>query len=147
MITASDVVSGVALVGVALLFQAGAFSALTLTIAWSVVFFFASAGASAAYLTVSEIFPMETRAMAIALFYAVGTGLGGIIGPLLVGRLVDTEKLGAVAGGYYLGAALMVFAGVVEWLVGVDAENQALEDIASPLAARAESVSAPRAAA
>jgi MFS family permease len=136
MITASYVVSGLALVGTALLFQAGAFDATTLTIAWSVVFFFASAGASAAYLTVSEIFPMETRAMAIALFYAVGTGLGGIIGPVLFGRLVDTEKVSNVAAGYYLGAGLMIVAGLTEWLAGVDAENRSLEDIAAPLASR-----------
>ena len=135
MITLSYAGSGVLLIGTGLLMQGGAFNATTLTIAWMVVFFFASAGASAAYLTVSEIFPMETRAMAIALFYAVGTGLGGIIGPLLFGKLVDTGKVGAVAGGYYLGAALMIGAGVIEWMVGVDAENEQLEDVATPLSA------------
>jgi MFS family permease len=135
MITLSYVTSGVALIATAWAFQNDLFDATTLTIAWSIVFFFASAGASAAYLTVSEIFPMETRAMAIALFYAVGTGLGGIIGPLLFGRLVDTGEIGKVALGYYLGAALMIGAGVVEWLLGVNAENQQLEDIAAPLSA------------
>jgi MFS family permease len=135
MITLSYAVSGVLLIGTGLLLQGGAFNATTLTVAWMVVFFFASAGASAAYLTVSEIFPMETRAMAIALFYAVGTGLGGIIGPLLFGKLVGTGKVGAVAGGYYLGAGLMIVAGLIEWLVGVDAENQQLEDVATPLSA------------
>jgi MFS family permease len=100
-----------------------------------VVFFFASAGASSAYLTVSEVFPMETRAMAIAFFYAVGTGLGGIIGPLLFGRLVDTKHVGAVAFGYYLGAGLMILAGIVEALIGVDAENTSLEELAAPLSA------------
>ncbi|HST80381.1 MAG TPA: MFS transporter [Kineosporiaceae bacterium] len=135
MITLSYVASAVLLVGTAWAFQAELFDATTLTIAWSIVFFFASAGASAAYLTVSEIFPMETRAMAIALFYAVGTGLGGIIGPLLFGRLVDTGEVGSVAFGYYLGAGLMLAAGVIEWLVGVDAENQQLENLAAPLSA------------
>jgi MFS family permease len=136
MITLSYVVSGVALVIVAFLFRADVFDATTLTLAWSVVFFFASAGASSAYLTVSEIFPMETRAMAIALFYAVGTGLGGIIGPVLFGRLVDSGSMNNVAYGYFLGAGLMIAAGVVEWFLGVDAENQALEDIAAPLSSQ-----------
>jgi MFS family permease len=135
MITSTYVGSGLALVVTALLFQHGAFGATSLTIAWCVVFFFASAGASAAYLTVSEIFPMETRAMAIAIFYAVGTGLGGIIGPLLFGRLVETENAGAVAFGYYLGAALMIVAGLVEAVLGVAAERKRLEDVAAPLSA------------
>jgi MFS family permease len=135
MITMSYVVSGVLLVVTGLLFRAGTFDAVTLTVAWSVVFFFASAGTSAAYLTVSEIFPMETRSMAIALFYAVGTGLGGIIGPLLFGKLVDTGKVGLVAIGYFIGAGLMVLAGVMEWVIGVDAENQSLENVATPLSA------------
>ena len=135
MITLSYVGSGLVLVLTAVLFQAEVFDATTLTIAWCVVFFFASAGASAAYLTVSEIFPMETRAMAIAVFFAVGTGLGGAIGPLLFGRLVESEQVGAVAVGYYIGAALMIGAGAVEWWLGVDAENTRLEDIAAPLSA------------
>ena len=139
MITLSYVLSSLLLVVTAILFQQQVFNATTLTIAWSVVFFFASAGASSAYLTVSEIFPMETRAMAIAFFYAVGTGLGGIIGPLLFGKLVDTEKFGAVAGGYYLGAGLMMVAGLLEWFIGVDAENRTLEDVASPLSAAGKS--------
>ena len=137
MITTSYAGSGVLLIGTAILFQNDVFNAWTLTIAWCLVFFFASAGASAAYLTVSEIFPMETRAMAIAVFYAIGTGLGGIIGPLLFGKLVDTERLGAVAFGYYLGAALMIAAGVVEWMIGVDAEQRGLEEVAAPLSSTA----------
>jgi MFS family permease len=137
MITLSYVLSSLLLVVTAILFQQQVFNATTLTIAWSIVFF-ASAGASSAYLTVSEIFPMETRAMAIAFFYAVGTGLGGIIGPLLFGKLGETEKFGAVAGGYYLGAGLMLMAGVLEWFIGVDAENRNLEDVASPLSAAGE---------
>ncbi|MCE0539607.1 MFS transporter [Kineosporia rhizophila] len=138
MITLSYVLSSVFLVVTGILFQQEVFSAVTLTAAWCVVFFFASAGASSAYLTVSEIFPMETRAMAIAFFYAVGTGLGGIIGPLLFGRLVETESFSSVALGYYLGAGLMMVAGLMEWWLGVDAENRNLEDIASPLSSVSE---------
>ena len=84
-----------------------------------VVFFFASAGASAAYLTGSEIFPMETRAMALAFFYAVGTGIGGVTGPLLFGKLVETEP-GSTSSGYLLGAVLMIAAGIAEWFIGVE---------------------------
>lgn len=135
MITSSYVLSGVLLIGTGLLFRADVLNAWTLTACWSVVFFFASAGASAAYLTVSEIFPMETRAMAIAAFYAVGTGLGGVIGPVLFGRLVETERVSAVASGYFLGAVLMIGAGVVELLIGVEAAGKSLEDIARPLSA------------
>ena len=99
------------------------------------MFFFASAGASAAYLTVSEIFPMETRAMAIAFFYAVGTGIGGIVGPLLFGKLIDTGK-DMVAVGYYIGAGLMIAAGIVEMFLGVEAAQRSLEDVATPLTAQ-----------
>ena len=139
MITMSYVGSGVLLVGTALLFQSGSLSAWGLTACWTVVFFLASAGASSAYLTVSEIFPMETRAMAIAFYFAVGTGIGGIIGPVLFGRLVETEQVSMVALGYYLGAALMIGAGIVEAVIGVDAENKALEDVADPLGASSTS--------
>ncbi|HEX2313741.1 MAG TPA: MFS transporter [Thermomonospora sp.] len=135
MIAGSYIVSGVLLIGTGLLFRADVLSATTLTMCWFAVFFFASAGASAAYLTVSEIFPMETRAMAIAAFYAVGTGLGGVIGPVLFGRLVETGELGAVATGYFLGAALMIAAGIVELLIGVEAAGRSLEDVARPLSA------------
>ncbi|SEG65569.1 Predicted arabinose efflux permease, MFS family [Thermomonospora echinospora] len=135
MIAGSYILSGVLLIGTGLLFQAGVLSATTLTACWFAVFFFASAGASAAYLTVSEIFPMETRAMAIAAFYAVGTGLGGVIGPALFGRLVETGELGAVAAGYFLGAGLMIAAGIVEIFLGVEAARRSLEDIARPLSA------------
>jgi MFS family permease len=92
MITLCYVLSGALLIGTGLLFNAQVLSATTLTACWVVVFFFASAGASAAYLTGSEIFPMETRAMALAFFYAVGTGIGGVTGPALFGKLVETEK-------------------------------------------------------
>ena len=100
-----------------------------------IVFFLASSGASAAYLTVSEIFPMETRALAIAFFYAVGTGLGGIIGPVLFGQLINSNSRGDVAIAFFIGAAVMAVGGVFEVLFGVNAENQSLEDIAEPLTA------------
>jgi MFS family permease len=98
-------------------------------------FFLASAGASAAYLTVSEIFPMETRALAIAFFYAVGTGLGGIIGPLLFGNLIASGNRGEVATAFYIGAAVMAVGGIIELIYGVKAEQVPLEDIAKPLTA------------
>ena len=133
MIAGTYLVSGTMLAITALLFDQGILSATTQTIAWVVIFFFASAGASAAYLTVSEIFPMETRALAIAFFYAVGTGLGGIIGPVLFGNLIATKRPGPVAFGYLIGALLMLGAGVVEAFIGVDAEQKPLEEIATPL--------------
>jgi MFS family permease len=132
MISLSYILSGVLLVGTGILFDARILDATWLTVCWVIVFFFASAGASSAYLTVSEIFPMETRAMAIAFFYAVGTGLGGIIGPLLFGQFVSMG-IGAVAVGYFIGAGLMIAAGLVEVFLGVNAENRSLEDIADPL--------------
>ena len=91
--------------------------------------------ASAAYLTGSEIFPMETRAMALAFFYAVGTGIGGVIGPALFGKLVETGKEVNVFYGYLIASAVMIAAGVAEWLLGVDAERRSLEDVAKPLTA------------
>ncbi|HVW90160.1 MAG TPA: MFS transporter, partial [Gaiellaceae bacterium] len=98
-------------------------------------FFLASAGASAAYLTVSEVFPMETRALAIAFFYAVGTGLGGIVGPLLFGHLIATDSRGWVAVAFLIGAGVMALGGIAEIFLGVKAENAQLEDIAKPLTA------------
>ncbi|MDX6678923.1 MAG: hypothetical protein QOE31_2975, partial [Solirubrobacteraceae bacterium] len=98
-----------------------------------VTFFFASAGASSAYLTVSEVFPMETRALAIAFFYAVGTAAGGITGPLLFGHLIDSGEASTVAVGFFIGAAVMAIGGIAEIAFGVRAENAALEDIATPL--------------
>ncbi len=98
-----------------------------------VTFFLASAGASAAYLTVSEIFPMETRALAIAFFYAVGTGIGGITGPLLFGNLINSGRISEVATGFFIGAVVMAIGGGAELLFGVRAEQKSLEDIAEPL--------------
>jgi MFS family permease len=121
----------------ALLFTGGALDGS----AWSfqafifVTFFLASAGASAAYLTVSEIFPMETRALAIAFFYAVGTGIGGIIGPLLFGNLIASGSRGEVATAFFIGAAVMAVGGIVELFFGVKAEQVPLENIAKPLTA------------
>jgi MFS family permease len=100
-----------------------------------VTFFLASAGASAAYLTVSEIFPMETRALAIAFFYAIGTGAGGIVGPVLFGHLIETRDRGLVAIGFIVSAVVMAVGGVAELLFGVRAEQTPLEDIAKPLTA------------
>ncbi|OJU83380.1 MAG: MFS transporter [Solirubrobacterales bacterium 70-9] len=99
------------------------------------IFYFASSGASAAYLTVSEIFPMESRALSIAFFYAVGTGLGGIVGPLLFGELINTGELEKVALGFLLGAVVMAVGGIAEILFGVNAEGKTLESIAEPLSA------------
>src|SRR3954454_379064 len=138
MIAGTYIASGVLLWITALLFNAGSLTATTQTIAWCVIFFFASAGASSAYLTVSEIFRMEPRAMAIAFFYAVGTGLGGIIGPLLFGKLIeDASKSdpGPMLIGYGLGATLMILAGIVAAFLAVEAAQKNLEDIAKPLTA------------
>jgi MFS family permease len=119
----------------AVLFRNHAFGAWGLTGAWCVIFFFASAGASSAYLTVSEIFPVETRALAIAFFYAVGTGVGGITGPLLFGNLIGSGKVGEVATGFFIGAGVMAIGGIAELLFGVRSEQRSLEDIATPLSA------------
>ncbi|MEJ3659224.1 MFS transporter [Actinomycetes bacterium KLBMP 9759] len=136
MISMSYLGSGLLLVGTAWLFSAGLLTAWTLAAAWAAIFFFASSGASAAYLTVSEIFPMEIRAMCIALFYAVGTGLGGIVGPVLFAALVESGSASAVAVGYYLGAGMMMLAGIAELVLGVEAAQRSLEDVASPLSAQ-----------
>jgi MFS family permease len=104
------------------------------TLAWSVIFFFASAAASSAYLTVSETFPLEVRALAIAIFYAIGTGIGGVAGPMLFGALIDTGSRTSLFGGYLLGAALMVVAAGVMWRWGIAAERKPLEQVARPLA-------------
>jgi MFS family permease len=104
------------------------------TIAWSVIFFFASAAASSAYLTVSETFPLEVRAIAIAVFYAIGTAIGGIAGPWLFGVLIETGSRTSLLGGYLLGAVLMIAAGLIAARFAVRAERQPLETVARPLA-------------
>jgi MFS family permease len=117
------------------LFYVDILSAVTQTILWCIVFFFASAAASAGYLTVSEVFPMEIRAMAIALFYAIATGLGGISGPVIFGQLIGTGNATNLFIAYLVGAGFMVLAAVVELVIGVRAEGQSLENVATPLTA------------
>ncbi len=142
MIAGTYILSGVLLLITGYLFDQHQLTATTLTVAWAVVFFFASAGVSAAYLTVSEIFPMETRALAIAIFYAVGTGIGGIIGPQLFGRLVPTGKTSDVFVALVIGSILMILGGIAEIAFGVKAERRSLEGIAKPLTAVGASVRA-----
>ena len=127
-------VSGVLLALSGYLFSIGVMSAQAQTIAWMVIFFFASPAASAAYLTVSETFPLEVRALAIALFYAVGTGIGGVVGPALFGALIDTGSRNSVFAGYLLGSALMIGAAIIAWRYCIAAERRALESVARPLA-------------
>jgi MFS family permease len=117
----------------AYLFGQGLLSAATQTIAWVVIFLFASAAASSAYLTASEIFPLETRALAIACFYALGTAIGGSISPLLFGRLIESGSTWRVSVGYGIAAVLMLLAALTELKFGVDAEGKSLESIADPL--------------
>ncbi len=133
MIAGTYILSGVLLAISAFLFHAGLFNAITQTIAWCVIFFFASAGASAAYLTVSEIFPLEVRAMAIAVFFSIAQGFGAL-GPVLYGYLIgDGSNPTALMWGYLLAAAIMVIGGLVEVFLGIDAEQKSLEDVARPL--------------
>jgi MFS family permease len=133
MIASTYAASGVLLAATAILFVNGQLSAVGQTAAWSVVFFFASAAASSAYLTVGESFPLEMRALSIALFYALGTALGGIVGPWLFGMLIGSGERRAIAAGYLLGAVLMLIAAAVTLRLGVAAERRSLEDVASPL--------------
>ncbi|MFF3749125.1 MFS transporter [Streptomyces sp. NPDC002018] len=133
MISSTYLLAGVLLFGTAWLFDSGALTATTLTACWCVVLFFASAGASSAYLTVSEIFPMETRAMAIAFFYALGTAAGGISGPLVFADLTESGVVGDTVLAFQIGAALMCAAGLVAAFLAVRAEGRSLEDIAEPL--------------
>jgi MFS family permease len=134
MITFTYGVSGVLLALSGYLFSIGALSAQGQTIAWMVIFFFASPAASAAYLTVSENFPLEVRALAIALFYAIGTAIGGVAGPALFGVLIDTGSRQSVFAGYLFGSALMIAAAAVAWRYAVAAERKSLESVARPLA-------------
>ncbi len=135
MIAATYAVSGILLAITGYLFAIGILSAVQQTIAWMVIFFFASTAASSAYLTVSETFPLEVRALAIAFFYAIGTGIGGIAGPWLFGLLIDTGSRWSVFAGYLLGAVLMLVAAVVAARYAVAAERKPLEAISRPLAA------------
>jgi MFS family permease len=135
LIVTTYALSGVLLLLTGWLFRAGLLDANTQTAAWAVVFFFGSAAASSAYLTVSELFPLEIRARAIALFYAVGTAMGGLAAPALFGYLIDRGSRDEVFAGYAVGAALMMTAALVAWKLAVAAEQRSLEDISAPLAA------------
>ncbi len=133
MIAGTYLISGVLLAITAVLFQAGALTAVTQTIAWSVIFFFASAGASSAYLTVSEIFPQEVRAKAIAVFFAIAQCFGAL-GPIIYASMIgEGENSGRLFVGYLLGAGVMMLGGIVAAALGVDAERKSLEEVAAPL--------------
>jgi MFS family permease len=134
MIAFTYAISGILLAITGYLFVLEVLTPATQTIAWTVIFFFASAAASSAYLTVSETFPLEIRALAIAFFYAVGTGIGGIGGPWLFGVLIDTGSRTSLYLGYLLGSALMVAAAAIAWRWGIAAERKSLEEVARPLA-------------
>ena len=133
MIASTYAISGFLLAATGYLFGANLLSAAELTAAWMVVFFFASAAASSAYLTVSEIFPLEIRALAIASFYAVGTAVGGVLGPVLFGVLISSGSRSSVAAGYFLAALLMMTAAAMEARWGVAAERKPLEAVSRPL--------------
>jgi len=133
MIALTYVLSGIGLAATGWAFMAGWLDARSQALCWSAVFFLASAAASSAYLTASEVFPLEMRALAISVFYAVGTGIGGFIAPALFGTLIETGSRGAVAVGYGIGAALVIVAGALALRYGVDAERRALEEVAPPL--------------
>ncbi|MCS0638464.1 MFS transporter [Streptomyces sp. LP05-1] len=147
MIAGTYLLSGALLYVTAWMFGNGWLTATTLTACWCVVLFFASAGASSAYLTVSEIFPMETRAMAIAFFYAVGTAAGGISGPLIFADLTASGSPGDTVLAFCIGATLMVAGGLIALFFAVAAEGKSLEDIATPLSAQAAAASRPAPAA
>ncbi|MDB5412091.1 MAG: transporter [Rubritepida sp.] len=134
MITGTYGIAGVLMAITGYAFAQGWLSAWEQTAAWTVIFFFASAAASAAYLTVGESFPLEMRAMGIALFYAFGTAIGGVVGPALFGMLIQGGQRGDIMWGYLLGAALMLLAAFTEWKLGFAAEGRSLEDVARPLA-------------
>jgi MFS family permease len=140
MILSTYVLSGILLIVTAWLFNGGHLSAVTQTILWCIIFFFASAGASSAYLTVSEIFPLELRGQAISYFFALSQGAGGVVAPWLFGHLIGGANnvhagRGPLSIGYLIGAAIMIIGGLVAWFIGVDSERKSLEDIANPLSA------------
>jgi len=138
MISGTYLIAGVLLVISAQLFKAGALTATTQTLCWVVIFFFASAGASAGYLTVSEVFPLEVRAKAIAVFFAIAQCFG-FLGTHLYGHLIGTgTDRSALYWGYLLGAGAMILGGLVAAFLGVNAEGKALEDVARPLSVIAE---------
>jgi MFS family permease len=136
MITITYGLAGILLAITAWLFHAGLLTAQTQTLAWTIIFFIASAAASSAYLTVSEIFPLEIRALAIAIFYAIGTLAGGVGAPLLFGWIIGTGSSNALFVGYLIGAALMISGAATEAWIGVPAERRSLEHVAAPLSSR-----------
>ena len=136
MITITYGLAGILLAVTACLFQAGLLTALTQTLCWMIIFFIASAAASSAYLTVSEIFPLEIRALAIAIFYAIGTLIGGVGAPALFGWIIGTGSVTALFLGYLLASVLMIFGAVIEALIGVSAERRPLEHVAAPLSSK-----------
>jgi MFS family permease len=136
MIAATYGIAGILLALTGWLFDAGLLTAQTQTLAWTIIFFIASAAASSAYLTVSEIFPLEIRAMAIAVFYAIGTLVGGVGAPTLFGWIIGTGSVRALFLGYLVAAALMIFGALVEAWIGVPAERRSLEHVAAPLSSK-----------
>jgi MFS family permease len=136
MITVTYGAAGILLALTGWLFHAGLLTAQTQTMAWTIIFFIASAAASSAYLTVSEIFPLEIRAMAIAIFFAIGTLVGGVGAPALFGWIIGAGSSTALFVGYLLAAALMVFGAIMEAWIGVPAERRSLEHIAAPLSSK-----------
>ncbi len=135
MLVLTYAASAALLLATGLLFRAGMLDATTQTLAWSATFFFASAAASAANLSVAENFPLEARAMAIALFYAIGTGLGGMVAPVLFGVLIETGSRGQVLLGYAFASILMAAAAGLAWHLAEPLERRTLEDVATPLSA------------
>jgi len=136
LIAATYGLSGILLALTGWLFQLGLLTAQTQTLAWTIIFFVASAAASSAYLTVSEIFPLEIRAFAIAIFYAVGTLTGGVFAPLLFGWIIGAGSSSALFAGYLAAALLMICGAIVELWIGVAAERRPLEHVAAPLSSR-----------
>src|SRR5437667_11962030 len=136
MIAATYGLAGILLALTGWLFEAGLLTAQTQTLAWTIIFFVASAAASSAYLTVSEIFPLEIRPFAIAIFYAIGTLAGGVGAPILFGWIIATSSSDALFIGYLVAAVLMDLGAIVELWIGVAAERRPLEDVAAPLSSR-----------
>ena len=136
MIAATYGLAGILLALTGWLFHAGLLTAQTQTLAWTIIFFIASAAASSAYLTVSEIFPLEIRALAIAIFFAIGTLAGGVGAPVLFGWIIGTGSITALFVGYLVAAALMIFGALVEAWIGVPAERRSLEHVAAPLSSK-----------
>jgi MFS family permease len=136
MIASTYGIAGILLAATGWLFHAGLLTAQSQTTAWTIIFFVASAAASSAYLTVSEIFPLEIRAFAIAIFYAIGTFVGGVFAPWIFGWIVGTGSRSALLSGYLIAAILMIAGALVELWLGVAAERRPLEHIAAPLSSR-----------